>query len=259
MYDRNAEKLLGRFLACEGHEQILAQMDTVPPIHLLNEATPEGFLIRTSIVGRTFELLAFESLKQVVKKPQILLSPDETFGVYERLHPYESSTNNQGFNRGIPGNTIADGLILEESGRYYSLVGIAEYKAGVINYEKFYTQISSYLWLRNLEKDLDLRDPKGKQRLGFSLHELRPSINPYPVRLNPSYTLTIVVPDQSPALKKLEEKKLSDLRYQRVIVVTTDFNGSDLASFIILLCRESLATRQITETTYSIPSLPRVS
>lgn len=149
-----------------------------------------------NLAGIIFEGVAFEYFKLKYQNPgYFVLSPDETFHLYQTIYPTRRIINDYDHNLtfGIAGTTIPDGLVIKEAPRSLFVVAAIDYKSSrrVINQPKTIKQ-SANLKPRQLAADL-----KTHLNLGDLIHSTRPDIPSKPLAVDPYSEVIYVIPNNS--------------------------------------------------------------
>lgn len=177
------------------HSPIAMQLAGLIWDHHHSPLANKGDLER-DLAGRVFEELAFIHLQSKLKEHLRLLTPDETFQLFDYCHfPRIKSSNNQ-LNKGIAGITVPDGLIIRDAKKTWQVIGVCEYKLGEANlyHQK---QIKAYTHRKGITSDLALSYQPWSKKLGGLVSAFNGNPETKPLQLHPQGKLIYGVPQDS--------------------------------------------------------------
>lgn len=167
-----AKSLSTSFLADEHCEYALENYK----YQLSKKLSPEDQLkLKRKFAGYIFEFLSYSWLRDRLEEDEILLSPEETFHIYELLYPDNEIIEDEfGFQKGIKGISLPDGLIMspERDKEMTKITEVAEYTTVRSDNHEKQIQIINMpkRTLRNINHIYDSEDQRAKNA-GEFIHE----------------------------------------------------------------------------------------
>ncbi len=218
-------------------ERYLATADCLTLFEILQKSqvtSPADYeKFKKALVGHVFEALGYIYLKDRDQKGNtFVLSPDETFRFFNRLHPEKKVIHNYQLNSGIKGLNFPDGLVLKTIDDRLSLEAVIDYKASVkeLHYDpNVKNQFASYNPY-DVTKDLirfDHTSSSGAINIASNLlHEIRPDLPANDLTLSQNYRIIAAVPTNSAMIGGIID---------RTQIERIPLHSYDLATFVTLL------------------------
>lgn len=183
-------RLFDRFLNDPSSEVILKAIQD-------HDASDPGF--RRVLAGRVFEEITTYAIRGRYRSNYKILSPEQTFYFFSRVHADRPSCTEYGISSGIMGVSFPDNLVLRDARKTWVVQAVVEAKS---NSKKHYRdtnyQTPKYLNSSSLFKDYSDTLNQGSEHLGRFLSEIRPDLTVKPVAVSKAgYEVVVAVPQGS--------------------------------------------------------------
>ncbi len=192
--NRDTKKLLEAFLESKGRSRIFNA------IVKWNGVNDPNRNFNTDLSAAILEEVGYLFLNQGnFNERTTILSPEETDLLFQNLHPDKFGVADpHGFNYGVRGISVPDGLVISDTGESLEIVTIVDYKnissdnsdmSRMKVQREYFTaeQLAVHLRLKN-HQPIDPAD------LGRLIHAIRPDLPEKPLRVSPNLLLLYVTP-----------------------------------------------------------------